>query len=255
MVTSTETVEPAVHERVLQEKQAMEGVAASLSAKVSEMQREIDLLTASRLWTIDGMQLGAQGRLVPAQVLGEDLLTWRDSAWIDVGGNHRIAEGAAVVSRSLQIAAPEPGAMRDGLAVLLGESLVGWVRGVGTHSARVQLLSDPGSKMKVRIGRIRGGQFEGPEFFFWLVGAGEGEMRVGDVAREQVSKGIVAVGDLVLSDPMLGALPAPMVVGKVVAIGADRENPLLAILNVASTVNLTRLQRVYVYDPRVAAGN
>lgn len=247
-------INPEEYERVVAERKGLEHVSAALGAKVAEMQGEIDLLTAARLWTVDGLQLGAQGRLVPAKVLGGDLLSWRDSAWIDVGGTSAVKHGDAVVSRTLEIGAGTEGGLRDGLAVLLGESLVGLVEGVATHSSRVRLLSDVGSSMKVRIGRMRNGKFVAADRYFWLTGEGKGEMRVADVAKEDVDKGNVAVGDLVLSDPMLSVLPAPMVVGKVAAYGVDRENPLLSTLRVTSAVDLTSLRRVYVYDPRATPG-
>lgn len=248
-------IHPAEIDRMVLERRGLENVSAALAAKVADMQGEIDLLTAARLWTVDGLQLGAQGRLVPAKVLGGDLLGWRDSAWIDVGGTGSVKHGDAVVSRTLEIGAGTQGGVRDGLAVLLGESLVGLVEGVGTHSSRVKLLSDVGSSMKVRIGRMRDGKFVAADRYFWLAGAGKGEMRVGDVAKEDVEKGLVAVGDLVLSDPMLSVLPAPMVVGKVAAVGVDRENPLLSILSITSAVDLTNLRKVYVYDPRAGAAS
>lgn len=243
-------VNAADHQRMSLEKQSWENSSMALAAKVAEMQGEIDLLTASRLWTVDGLQLGARGRLIPARVLGGDLLSWRDSAWIDVGTTGSVRRGDAAVSRTMEIDLGSAGKPREGLAVLLGESLVGLVEQVGTHSARVKLLSDVGSSMKVRIGRLRDGRFSASDRYYWLTGVGRGGMSVRDMARSDVNAGIVAVGDFVLSDPMLSVLPAPMVVGKVTACETDRENPLLSILRVTSTTDLSRIRRVYVFDPR-----
>lgn len=235
--------------RLANERRGQEHLAAALAARVADLQREVELLTATRLWNVDGLSLGSSGRLVPADVLGGDVLAWRDSAWIDTGSVRR---GDAVVSRTLEVGAGTAGGVQAGLAVLLGESLVGFVDAVGTHSSRVKLVSDTGSGMKVRIGRMVAGRLVSTERYYWMTGQGQGRMRVGDVVREDVDRGRIAAGDLVLSDPMLGALPAPMVVGTVTDCAADRENPLLAVLEVRSAVEAAGLRRVYVYDPRGA---
>jgi len=74
-------------------------------------------------------------------------------------------------------------------------------------------------------------------------------MEIHDAERREVDAGIINVGDIILSDPMDEMLPAAMTIGKIASIHPDYDNPLLAVLTIASSVEEDRLRRVYVFDP------
>ena len=142
--------------------------------------------------------------------------------------------------------------------VRVGEALVGEVELVGTHTARVRLLSDPASRLKIQIGRfadIIGEEpttmpvFEVVREASWLVGVGKGRMEIRDINSEDFTDGSVRVGDTVTSHPSNQLAPAALVVGEIVEIRPDRSNPLLCIATVKSSLDESELRRVYVYDP------
>jgi cell shape-determining protein MreC len=158
-----------------------------------------------------------------------------------------------VVSDYFTIDRGDEAGLRGGMAILLRESFIGLIEQAGTHTARVKLLSDVTVEMKVRIGRFHDTGFEALDRYFWLMGRGDGVMEIRDVPRRNVDEEVVAVGDVVLSSPESGLLPAAMTIGRVTDIRPDRDNPLLAILTVKASADEESLRRVYVYDPDTEA--
>lgn len=220
---------------------------AALTARIEELEQEIRTLTATRLWDADGRRLGSRGRLIPARVLGEDVLPWRSSRLLSAGTWQSVREGQAVINRG------QDAQVRSGLAILLGQVLVGVVDQPATHTSRVRLISDPGTQMKVRLGRFVDGRFALVDRYFWLTGKSQGRMEVRDVDKRDVDAGSIAVGDVVLSDPRDELLPAALTIGRVAAIAGDRDNPLFAVLSIEALVPENSLDRVYVYDPLTEA--
>ena len=238
------------YEALTREKAAVEHQAAALAARVEELEGEVAVLTATRLWAVADQRLGASGRLIPARVISQDLLPWRSSRLLNAGSVQGVQDGAAVTSHEFTLDRGEDAELRNGLAILLGEVFVGTIEQTGTHTSRVKLLSDVSVQRKVRIGRSMGGRFVLVDRYFWLTGRGSGRMEIRDVERKDVETGIVQVGDTVLSDPQSDVLPAAMTIGKIAAASTDRDNPLFAILTIASAVPEETLRRVYIYDPR-----
>lgn len=241
------------HRALQLRNQAMQHRLVALADRVTGLEREVEVLTATRQWSAGAGPIGPRGRLIPARIVTEDLLSWRSSRLINAGSLQGIRRGAGVVSRHFTIDRGEESGVRDGLAVLLGEVFVGVVEQVGTHTTRVKLLSDVASGMKVRIGRLDDEGFRSAEGYFWLVGRGGGLMEIRDVDRRAVEDGHILVGDIVLSDNMDDNLPAAMTIGTVDAIEPDRRNPLLSILSVQAAVEEDSLRRVYVYEPDTRA--
>lgn len=237
------------YDTVLRSKQAAEHRLAALSMRIEELEHEVELLTATRLWNADGAKLGAKGRLIPARVLSQDMLPWRSSRLLTAGTVQGVEHGAAVISNYFTINRGTRDGLQSGSAILLGEALLGVVTQTGTHTSRVQLLSDPDTQMKVRIGRQGEDSFEVADGYYWLVGRGSGTMEIRDVKRQDVDEGRIAPGDLILSDPANDALPAALVIGEVDAVQLDPHKPLFAALAIKSAVNPADLERVYIYDP------
>lgn len=229
--------------------EAFEHQAAGLTSRIEELEAQVRGLTATRLWDPDRRQLGSRGRLIPARVLGEDAVSWRSSRLLSAGTWHGATSGAAVVSRLFTVNQGEDAGVRSGLAILLGETLVGFVESTGTHVCRAVLLSDLSVQMKVRIGRFVDGGFALREGYFWLHGAGEGRMLIRDVDRRLIDGGGIQVGDRVLSDSQSEVLPAALTIGRVSEITPDRDNPLFAVVSVRAALPEDALRRVYIYDP------
>ncbi len=248
------TVSPEEHEALERKKTALEHQVAALTVRVAELEKEVDILTATRLWDAGGQRIGARGRLIPARVITDDLLPWRSSQLINAGTLQGVQRGSAVTSRLFTVDQGDADGLDNGMAVLLGEVFVGIVEQVGTHTARVKLLNDVSVQMKVRVGRLTDGGFVPLENYFWLVGRGDGVMEIRDAKRRDVEAGLIQVGDVVLSDPTSGILPCAMTIGRITSIGPDRDNPLLSILTVGAAVDETSLRRIYVYEPEIDTG-
>lgn len=243
-------VSSEAYEALTREKAAVEHQAAALAARVEELEGDVAVLTSTRLWSVAGQRLGASGRLIPARVISQDLLPWRSSRLLSAGSVQGVQDGAAVTSNVFTVDRGENAGLHSGLAILLGETLVGEIVQTGTHTSRVKLLSDVSVQMKVRIGRRTGDRFTLVDRYYWLTGRGAGRMEIRDVERKDVETGVIQVGDTVLSDPQSDVLPAAMTIGKVSAASADRDNPLFAILTITGAVPEENLRRVYVYDPQ-----
>jgi cell shape-determining protein MreC len=244
-----EPIAAAEHEALLREKQALEHQVAALSVQISDLQIENSILKTIRSHGTDDQPIWTRGRLIPARVVSEDLLAWRDSRLTNAGTLRGVRPGAPVCSNCFDIERGRRDGLRDGMAVLLSEVLVGYVDSVGTHTSQVRLLSDPDTEMRVRTGRFVGDRFEPSELVFWLTGKGRGLTEIRDVRREDAENGAVRVGDVVLADPSASAAPAAMTIGRISQARTDRRNPLLCILTVKSTVDERSLRRVYVFDP------
>jgi cell shape-determining protein MreC len=243
-------ISPEEFDAAQRRRAALEHQTAALSARVEELEREVRVLTASRLWDIGGRRIGSQGRLIPARTVLGDVLPWRSSRLVTAGSLQGVPPDAAVVSNVFTVDQGELAGLSGGLAILLGEAFVGVVEQVGTHTSRVKLLSDPSVQMKVRIGRFTNGAFTLADGYFWLVGRGGGRMEIRDVEARSIESGAVRVGDVVLSDSTSVNLPAAMTIGKVARIAPDRDNPLFAHLAVEPVVAERDLNSVYVYDPQ-----
>jgi len=236
------------HEQLQRKHAALAHQAAALATRVAELEKDVEILTATRLWNAGGNNLGVKGHLVPARVILGDLLSWRSSQLINAGSLQGVRDGAPVASRYF-VDQGESSGLQNGMAILLGESLIGQVERVGTHTARIKLLSDVSIQRKVRIGRLTDEGFTSLDRFFWLMGRGGGVMQIRDAQRRDVDEGHLMVGDIVLSDPGSDVLPAAMTIGSITHIETDPKNPLLSILTVRSAVDPESLRRVYVYDP------
>ncbi len=244
-------VSDPTYDQLQRRELSLQHEAAALAAKVQELEREVELLSATRLWNAGGRRLGSRGRLVPAAVVAGDVVPWRSSRSIDAGVLQGVRRGSPVVSRYFTIDRGEESGLRSGLSILLGEVLVGVVDQVSSRSARVALLSDISSGRKVRVGRRTEFGFVTANRSFWLVGRGDGLMEINDVDRREVEAGEVAVGDVAVSDPLDEVLPAAMTIGRVAEIGSDPRNPLLCTLQVRCELDERALRRVYVYDPEI----
>jgi len=189
-----------------------------------------------------------QGRLIPARVLAADAIPWRDSRLVNAGTLKGVRADAPVASNHFSLATEDPDELADGQAVLAGEVLVGTIEQVGTHTARVRLLTDRQTPLKVRIARPEQGEFLPLEAEFWLVGTGGGRLEVRDVNHRFIRAGSIREGDVVLSDPTNPNLPVALTVGTISAVHVDPESPLLYRLTVEPPIKAADLRTVFVVD-------
>lgn len=241
------------YDELARQKEALEHQVAALSVRVEDLRDEVEVLTGTRLWEVNGQRIGATGRLIPSRVITPDLLVWHSSRLLNAGTLQGVKPGAPVMSQYFEIDHGEASGARDGLAILLREVLLGYIEQAGTHTSRARLLSDIGAERKVRIGRRTDDGFTVVDRFFWMVGLGHGRMEIRDVEYRDIEEGLIAVGDVVLSaqsdETDTAGLPAAMKIGDVTDIRTDLENPLLSILTVQSPLEAEPLSRVYIYDP------
>lgn len=229
---------------------ALEHTIAVLASQIRSLEEETDLLRGTRLWTANGRSFGAWGKLLPARVISQDILPWRSSRLLNVGTVQGVGRNAPVVSREFSLDAGETDGLYPGMAILLRETLIGFVEDVSTHTAQVKLMSDVTTQRAVVIGRIDG------EFNvsvlpdpFWLTGKGHGRMVIEGVKRSYINRDEIAVGDIVLTPDDEPDLPTSMCIGEIIEIEPDRKNPLLVTLHVIARIDEQALSRVYVFDP------
>ncbi len=242
-------VSGAEYETLRRREAALRHRLAALSLRSAELESQVRLLEATRQWEVEGRSIGARGKLIPARVVTEDLLAWRSSRLINAGSLQGVSHGDAVASQHFSIDQGENGGAKDGMAILMGESLIGLIEQTGTHASRVKLLSDVSVEMKVRLGRFDDEGFMLHDGYYWLLGTGGGRMEIRDVDKRNVDDGTIGVGDIVLSDPRSELLPTALVIGTVVEITIDRDKPLFSVLAIESAADVSTIDRVYVYDP------
>jgi len=125
---------------------------------------------------------------VPAQVIGRDPSNWSNSLIIDKGAAHGVNNAKAVISP---------------------RGLVGRVVELGRYSAKVLLITDPGSKVGVLIQRNRQGGI--------LVGMPDGKCKMIYISLDSD----VSEGDKVITAGFGTVFPKNMLVGTVMRV--DRE--------------------------------
>jgi len=126
----------------------------------------------------------------------------------------------------------------DGVAVGMpvvteGGSLVGRVAQVGLRWAKVQLLTDPGSRVSGLIQRSRvTGPVEGrPDGSLWMVW----------IPQEET----IQIGDLVLTSGLGGNLPRGLIIGQVIAV-EKQEIELAQSARLRPAVDFNRVEMVLV---------
>jgi cell shape-determining protein MreC len=194
------------------------------------------------------------GALIPARVVAADALPTRQSRLINAGALGGVQLAAPVASEHFTVQFGRPGAARDGLSVLTGEVLIGFTCQVGTHSARVRLLTDGKTRMSVLIARLAEHKFHPLDKEFWLVGTGGPLLEIHDVDHRYIRSEAIQVGDTVLSSANDPRLPASLTIGEITNIRKDPDNTLLYVLEVTPPIRGEDIRRVFVVDPEAGAG-
>jgi rod shape-determining protein MreC len=145
-------------------------------------------------------------------VIGTDPSPFIQYIIIDKGSDHNIYKGMPVVTE---------------------QGLVGNVDAVTATAARVQLITDQGSVVNVKLQQS----------------GAEAQMRgsvTGDISLEMIGQGIEIVeGDLIFTSGLGGSYPPELLIGQVMTIESG-ENALFQTATIQPSVDFSRLQAVLV---------
>jgi rod shape-determining protein MreC len=123
--------------------------------------------------------------------------------------------------------------LRHGMPVVTQQGLVGRVDAVTSSAARLQLITDPGSTVNVRL--------QSTQTETLLKGSLTGDLTLEMIPQEVKLK----AGDLVLTSGLGGTYPADVLVGQVVSI-QSREGELFQSASIQPAVDFSRLRAVLV---------
>lgn len=191
---------------------------ASLQNQVSQLQAE--LLEARQQLTetdilyalLDYAREKPENKYVAASVIGRDPSPFLNYIIINHGSDDGIQRGMPVVTQ---------------------QGLVGKVTAVTASAARVQLITDPGSIINVRLEEARTEA--------QVMGSVSG-----DVTLEMVNPSVTLVqGDLILTSGLGGVYPSDILIGQVVSAQVE-SNALFQGANVQPVVDFQNLRAVLI---------
>ncbi len=189
----------------------LEGEVANLQAQVIQLQQEVgetQILAA----LVDFIRVRPENRYRAAAVIGRDPSPFLHYIIINLGSNEGILRGMPVVT---------------------DQGLIGRVDAVIADAARVQLITDPGSSINVRL--------QNAKTEASLVGS-----VTGDVTLQLIPQDInVDPGDLVLTSGLGGGYPPDLIIGQVVNV-RSRDFDLFQQATVQPVVDFNRLEIVLV---------
>ena len=170
------------------------------------------LLANERLKKLLALKEAIPSPTVAASVIGEDGTPWFKTMVIDRGG----ADG-----------------LREGMAVVAAEGVVGQVVKVAPHSARILLLTDHASAIAALVQRSRARGV--------VRGAGSGSMTIEFALREDDVK----VGDQLVTSGIGGLFPKGIPIGEVTMVKKG-EYGIFQTIEVRPVVSLSRIEEVLV---------
>ncbi|MHC4432827.1 MAG: rod shape-determining protein MreC [Planctomycetota bacterium] len=124
--------------------------------------------------------------------------------------------------------------LTQGQFVVCDHSVIGIITGLDRRMARVQLLTDPRSKVAVKIGDSN---LQGV-----MQGNGDGSAGIGLIPKEHR----IEKGDIIYVQKKPGFLEVPMIAGTVTRCEPDDENPLLWQIAVEPASNVKDMKSVTV---------
>lgn len=234
-----------------QKKTALENENCALRQQIEELEQTVSQLTLLRQH-----QFPANGVLIPAPVIALDAAPRRDSLLIGKGNLGGVKQEDWVASRMFVRAGAGEGVPNDA-PVLARECLIGKIEYAASLTSRVVLLSDPYSTMPLRVRILHfdpvSQQYlqvieSGRMASFALRGAGGGRMIMPDVRREFIDRQLVAVGDLVTSDPEDPKLPIGLVIGEIRELQHNKIKPHFYDAIVYHRFDPKSISQVFVVD-------
>jgi rod shape-determining protein MreC len=151
------------------------------------------------------------------------------------------AHDASILRRSVVIDVGTADGVREGLAVVQGGVLVGIVRQVRAHDARVMLVTDRASRLEVAVRTVEGERAVG-----YLSGGGDLLPLRHVRARDGV---VVRPGDAVVTSNADEYVPAGLVVGRVAAVSGTGGPDAFLDVTVGPLLDLERSTAALVVMP------
>lgn len=196
---------------LLQQNAALQSEISRLQSEIMELEQQLvetDILYA----LLDFARENPNNQYIAAAVIGKDPSPFLKYVIIDRGSDDGVFKGMPVVTE---------------------QGLVGNVDAVTASAARVQLITDQGSVVNVKLqeskieAQIRGSV-------------------TGDITLEMVSPSVVlAESDLVFTSGLGGTYPAEILVGQVISREIN-ENELFQTASIQPSVDFNNLQAVLV---------
>lgn len=237
---------------------ALENQVASQAGQIQQLEAENDELTSLRTKRFPDA--------LHANVVGRDIVEWRDSLLVERGANSSVSPQDWVASRFFVNRGTE-NRVDAGCAVISREILLGRVEQVSPFMSRVCLFTDVGSApLRVQVGGFEADRFVAVDYPCSVSGRGHSEMVIRNVdyrfvdrdagppemsddveapIRPDRSRGI-RVGDLVYSAPGQLGLPVPMIVGRVKEIVEDPSRRLVADVVVEPPIKVDDIRTVSI---------
>jgi rod shape-determining protein MreC len=194
-----------------QQNTELQNEVADLQAQVIQLQQQVgetQVLAA----LVDFSRARPENTYKAAAVIGRDPSPFLHYVIINRGSNDGILRGMPVVT---------------------DQGLVGRVDAVIADAARVQLITDPGSTVNVRL--------QNAEEEASLIGSVTGDVILQLIPQDAV----VDTGDLVLTSGLGGGYPPDLIIGQVVNI-RSRDYDLFQQATIQPVVDFNRLQIVLV---------
>jgi rod shape-determining protein MreC len=191
---------------------------AELENEVSNLQTQVILLQqqlreADVMYALlDFARSRPQNEYVASAVIGRDPSPFLHYIYIDQGSDS---------------------GLRHGMPVVTQQGLVGRIDAVTARGARVQLITDPGSSVNVRLQSIQTEAI--------VTGSVTGDITLGFVPQDVVTQ----PGDLILTSGLGGAYPTEIVVGQVISV-RKLETELFQTASVQPVVDFASLRAVLV---------
>ena len=189
----------------------LESEVAELQAQVIQLQQQVgetDILAA----LVDVSLARSENTYKAAAVIGRDPSPFLHYVIINAGSNDGILRGMPVVT---------------------DQGLVGRIDAVIADAARVQLITDPASRVNVRL--------QNAETEASLLGSVTGDVTL-DLIPQDIT---IEQGDLVLTSGLGGGYPPDLIIGQVVNV-RSRDFDLFQEATVQPVVDFNRLQIVLV---------
>jgi rod shape-determining protein MreC len=196
---------------LLDQNAALQNEVSRLQTEILELRQQLvetDILYA----LLDFARDNPSNQYIAATVIGSDPSPFLQYIIIDKGSDHNIYKGMPVVTE---------------------QGLVGNVDAVTATAARVQLITDQGSVVNVKLQKS----------------SAEAQMRgsvTGDISLEMIGQGIEIVeGDLIFTSGLGGSYPPELLIGQVMTIESG-ENALFQTATIQPSVDFSRLKAVLV---------
>jgi rod shape-determining protein MreC len=194
-----------------QRNSELENQVSNLQTQVIQLEqqlREADVLYA----LLDFARSRPQNEYVASAVIGRDPSPFLRYIYIDHGSDD---------------------GLRHGMPVVTEQGLVGRVDAVTANGARVQLITDPGSSVNVRLQSVQVDAI--------VTGSVTGDINLGFVPQDV----FLQPGDLILSSGLGGGYPSDIVIGQVISV-RKLETELFQTASVQPVVDFSALRAVLV---------